>query len=56
MSSSTLQEDITLAYALGASAYMTKPVDFKTFKERLKLLGIFWADHAETPEVHDPQP
>ena len=55
MSSSTLQQDVAQAYELGVSAYIAKPVDFKAFKERLKLLGIFWTDHAVTPEVHDKE-
>jgi CheY-like chemotaxis protein len=50
MSSSALQEDVKRAYALGANSYMTKPIDWTTFRERIKLLGIFWSEHAETPE------
>ena len=53
MSTSALEKDVTRAYELGVSAYITKPVDFKAFKECLKLLGIFWAHHAATPEVHE---
>lgn len=53
MSSSTLKEDVERAYALGISAYIAKPIDFKEFKKCLSLLGIFWADHGVTPEVHD---
>jgi len=56
MSSSSLQADITRAYDLGVSAYMTKPLDFEMFKERLKLLGIFWAEYIETPEIHETKP
>jgi CheY-like chemotaxis protein len=53
MSSSTLQKDVSRAYEFGISAYIAKPMDFSAFKERLKLLGLFWSDHVETPEVHD---
>jgi CheY-like chemotaxis protein len=49
MSSSAFPEDVKRAYELGVSAYMTKPIDFQDFKERIKLLGIFWGKHAETP-------
>lgn len=51
MSTSAEQDDIKRAYELGASAYMIKPVDFDLFKERLKLLGIFWGEHAEMPKI-----
>ena len=40
------------AYELGANFYMTKPVDWKLFRERIRLLGMVWADHAETPARH----
>jgi CheY-like chemotaxis protein len=50
LSSSALQEDVKRAYALGANSYLTKPVDWDMFKERIKQLGIFWAEHAETPD------
>jgi CheY-like chemotaxis protein len=54
MSSSSLQEDVRRAYALGVNSYITKPVDWKTFRERIQLLGIFWSEHAETPEIPPP--
>ena len=51
MSSSSLQEDIKRAYAFGVNSYMCKPVDWETFRERIKTLGIYWSEHAETPEI-----
>src|SRR6185436_8265559 len=33
MSSSALAQDVERAYTLGISAYMTKPVNFKEFRE-----------------------
>ncbi len=54
MSSSSLQQDVKRAYALGVNSYITKPVDWETFRERIKLLGIFWSEHAETPEIPPP--
>jgi DNA-binding response OmpR family regulator len=51
MSSSGLQEDVKRAYALGVNSYMTKPVDWDSFKERIKALGIYWSEHAETPTI-----
>ena len=51
MSSSGLPEDVKRAYALGVNSYMTKPVDWNSFKERIKALGIYWSEHAETPAI-----
>jgi CheY-like chemotaxis protein len=51
MSSSGLPEDIKQAYSLGVNSYMTKPVDWETFKDRIKTLGIYWSEHAEVPTV-----
>ena len=51
MSSSSLQQDVKKAYALGVNAYMCKPIDWEEFRERIKLLGIYWAEHAVTPEI-----
>jgi two-component system response regulator len=51
MSSSTLEEDIHRAYTLGANSYLPKPVDWKLFKERIRALGLSWAEHSQTPEL-----
>jgi CheY-like chemotaxis protein len=54
MSSSTLQEDVERAYAAGANSYLAKPVDWDTFRERLKVFGIYWCEHVQKPAI-DPQ-
>jgi CheY-like chemotaxis protein len=54
MSSSGLQKDVDKAYALGANSYMVKPIGWDPFKERVKALGIYWAEHVEKPEIHAP--
>jgi CheY-like chemotaxis protein len=51
MSSSALQQDIKRAYALGVNSYLSKPIKWDAFNERIKALGVFWAEHAEKPEV-----
>ena len=51
MSSSGEPQDVNQAYDLGANCYMTKPVDWATFRERMKILGIFWSECVETPVV-----
>jgi len=49
MSSSGLREDVDRAYALGANSYLVKPVQWALFQERVKALGIYWAEHVERP-------
>ena len=48
MSSSNNAEDVRRAYKLGANLFMDKPVDWEQFRERLRLLGIFWCEYAGT--------
>lgn len=47
MSSSALPEDVDRAYSLGANSYLVKPVSWALFKERIKALGIYWAEHVQ---------
>jgi len=47
MSSSGLKEDVSRAYSLGANSYLVKPIGWSLFKERIKALGIYWAEHVE---------
>ena len=49
MSGSGLEQDVRKAYQMGANLYMTKPVDWDQFRERMRLLGILWTEHVETP-------
>ena len=56
MSSSHLPQDVTRAYALGVNAYMVKPVKWEQFRERIKALGVYWADNVETPVLPDVSP
>ena len=49
MSSSALREDVDRAYALGANSYLVKPVQWALFQQRIRALGIYWAEHVERP-------
>jgi CheY-like chemotaxis protein len=49
MSSSSMPEDVKRVYALGANCYMSKPVNWRAFQERIRTLGVFWSEHVETP-------
>jgi CheY-like chemotaxis protein len=51
VTSSTLQEDVTRAYRLGANAVMNKPVDKDSLTQMLKTFHVYWTDFVELPEV-----
>ena len=42
LTSSNEDEDVIRSYALGANAYVRKPVDFAQFLVAAKTLGLFW--------------
>ena len=42
LTSSKEDEDIARGYALGANAYVRKPVDFGEFLQAARSLGLFW--------------
>ncbi len=49
LTSSREERDLVRSYALGANAFVVKPVDFSAFFEAIKALGLFWAAINETP-------
>lgn len=49
LSVSQSQNDILLAYKLGANAYLTKPTDFKQMQEMIQTIHSFWFQHAKLP-------
>ncbi len=52
MLTSSLEEpDLEKCYALGANAYVVKPVNFKDFLDTVKNLGVFWALINKRPRV-----
>lgn len=42
LTSSKEEEDVARGYALGANAYVRKPVDFSEFVAAAQTLGLFW--------------
>jgi two-component system, response regulator len=52
LTSSREDEDIMRSYALGANAYVRKPVNFAEFVEAAKTVGLFWLVLNEPPPVH----
>lgn len=49
MTSSREEQDLVKSYALGANAYVVKPVDFQQFVSSIKQIGFFWAILNEPP-------
>ena len=43
LTSSREERDLVRSYNLGVNAYVVKPVDFDSFAEAIRELGLFWA-------------
>jgi two-component system response regulator len=52
LTSSKQDEDVLNGYALGANAYVRKPVEFAEFAAAAKTLGLFWLLLNESPPEH----
>lgn len=46
------EEDLIRSYALGANAYVRKPVEFPQFIEAARSLGLFWLLLSEQAPEH----
>lgn len=56
LTTSSREEEIARGYDYGANAYITKPVDFAAFSEKIKNIKLFWILTAEIPpnvQVHE---
>ncbi len=51
LTSSRQGPDVERCYALGANAYVLKPVDFAQFADAVKTIGKFWAVLNELPQT-----
>jgi len=56
LTASKEDEDVLRSYALGANAYVRKPVDFADFAQAAKTLGLFWLLLNEAAPVHRERP
>lgn len=55
LTASAEDEDRALSYALGANAYLRKPVDFTEFVAAAEILAAFWLELNEpAPEWRSP--
>ncbi len=53
LTSSREERDLAESYALGANAYVVKPVSYQVFVEALKNTGSFWGTINEPPPSDD---
>lgn len=51
LTASREDEDVLKCYALGANAYVRKPVDFEQFVQSIDLLAGFWLGLNEAPPL-----
>ena len=49
LTSSREEPDLLRSYQLGVNAYVVKPVDFQSFMDAVKQIGVFWALFNEPP-------
>lgn len=49
LTSSREEQDLARSYQLGVNAYVLKPVDFQSFVDAVRALGVFWAIHNQPP-------
>lgn len=49
LSSSSEEQDIITSYELGANSYVRKPVNFGSFQNTARQLGMYWLDSNEVP-------
>ena len=42
LTSSTEEQDVIKSYQLGVNSYISKPVEFDSFMESVKSLGLYW--------------
>ena len=49
LTSSREEQDLITSYELGVNAYVVKPVDFASFIEAVRQVGVFWALINERP-------
>lgn len=54
LTASKEEEDVIRSYALGANAYVRKPVDFGEFAAAAQTLGLFWLLMNQAPPRPTP--
>ena len=52
LTSSREEKDMVESYRLGVNAYIQKPVEFDSFRQAVKQLGLFWLVVNEPPPAN----
>ena len=55
LTTSEREEDVARAYGHHANSYLTKPVGFKQFEEKIGQLDFYWLILNEPPPLEEPQ-
>lgn len=50
LTTSKEERDITQGHNLGANSYVRKPVDFETFIDAIRQLGLYWDPGQQVPQ------
>ncbi|HLG56360.1 MAG TPA: response regulator [Vicinamibacterales bacterium] len=53
LTSSKWEQDVARSYDLGANSFVQKAVDFTTFLETARALGLYWLGFNQTPPHHE---
>lgn len=51
LTTSKAEEDILRTYDLGASSFITKPVDFQSMVHIMRILGTYWFEIVHLPDM-----
>jgi two-component system response regulator len=51
LTSSNQDRDMVASYKYGVNSYICKPVDFEQFTEAARVLGVYWLQLNQTPNL-----
>ncbi|MEJ2755108.1 MAG: response regulator [Gammaproteobacteria bacterium] len=54
LSTSGMNDDVEKCYALGANSYVTKPLKFNEFTQKIRELNLYWVLTSEIPGPNMP--
>ncbi len=53
LTTSDAESDVLHSYQLGASSYITKPIDVASFMQAVDKLGEYWFTLVRLPQIHN---
>jgi CheY-like chemotaxis protein len=54
LTTSDVEKDVIISYRLGASSYITKPVDMPQFIKAVQQIGDYWFSLVRLPQDYNP--